>query len=394
MKIAHVVSDFVSTNYYSEHYLAINQEKEGENTVIITSDIVRTEGQRYKKRGSFVEGNFKVHRIKTYLNYTGFHLTSIREVDKVLSIFAPDIVHLQGIFNPLSLMIILLKNKYKYKVVADVITGKIVAHGFELFYKLFMLKVCLLLFNNTIHNNIALFFAISKRAREWIISNLKIEPQKIVFVPLCTDTTLFQYNEAKRKEIRSKLNIRQNEFVFIFTGKMLPNKQIDILLYSISLLKKENIEFKLLLLGGAPIDYQQKLLNIIKNEKLREKIIFHPFVSRHELPHYFSAADAAVWPGGPSISIIDAISTSLPVILVESDWTKHILRNTGLSFKPNDIMGLFHCLKTIYYEKDMHNKFRGNCRELAEEQFDCKRISQKYLKLYKLVCGDSIFENK
>lgn len=150
----------------------------------------------------------------------------------------------------------------------------------------------------------------------------KIEPGKACFLPNCIDTNLFRpilfFNE-KLTYYQKKYNLKDTDFVIIFTGRMSEEKGADKLLEAMPLLPKK---VKCLVVGsllaGANIStpYQAKL-HALAN-KLGERVIFTGYIDQKELPYLYNLADVAVlpsmWDEPAGLTIIEAMACKTPVI--------------------------------------------------------------------------------
>ena len=127
-------------------------------------------------------------------------------------------------------------------------------------------------------------------------------------------------SKEENVELKRKLNIPQNDYVIIFTGRIVKEKGIKELLKAFELVKTKNVT--LLVIGSANFGsktntpYEQEISKLIKESS--KNIVFTGFVHQTQLYRYYSIADVAVMPSmfedpAPLVSI-ETQATGTPLI--------------------------------------------------------------------------------
>ena len=283
---------------------------------------------------------------------------------------------------------LLYANEYNYKIVADVITGKTLSLGLSLAFKTVILKIYRSTILSPLLRKVDCFFVNSEAALDLVINNLHISKKRIIFIPLGADNELFRFNLQKRKKAREYLQLNHQDIVAIYTGKLLPHKGVDLLLYASAPIIKTYKNFKVLIVGKGSKEYEKYLKKLIDQLDIGSNVVFHDWVHRTELPNFFNAADFAVWPAHHSISIIEAMSTGLPVIIPKSKWTSHLLKyNNGLTFSQGNIVELHNCIKFMLINSELRERMGMRSRELVDKELNWKIIAKKYLRIYDIILG-------
>ena len=122
-----------------------------------------------------------------------------------------------------------------------------------------------------------------------------------------------------------------------------------------------------------------KLKQEIEAKKLEAKFAWHEAVPNEQLYKIYSAGDVAVWPYGASISMREAMSCGLPIIIGEgSKVTELIEYKNGLTYREEDVSDL-----TQQMEKLLDNRLRSemsrNSRKLIEDRFSWRIIAQQFI---------------
>jgi glycosyltransferase involved in cell wall biosynthesis len=382
LRIAHVIDYFMPESGFAEYYVVKKLQELGHDVCVITSDLSKISQIKHKPGQSAEEG-IQVFRIKSYFKSFSTILVSINDFEKTLSNFAPDIVHIYWVGSPLALATAFYKQKYKYKIVSETITGKVMARGFDLAVKKVFFEAYKKVIWPFMFSKIDGFRSISKASTDWMKSELKVDPSELTNLPHGSDTDLFYYRPDGRIKIRNQLNLKKNDVVAIYTGKMLPHKKLDILLLSTADLLQNHHNYKIIFVGKGPPEYIKYINKIITEHKIKDNIIFCNWVHRTELPNYYSAADFAVWPGHHSISIIEAISTKLPVIIPISDWLNHFVKNeNGFKYSEGNISELTHYMTILFTNSELRRQMGENSQKLVEKEYNWLNIVNNYIKMY------------
>lgn len=388
MKILHITDFFLPERGYIEYYLAKKQLEIGHDVCIITSDRRQPSTRSHKESGSLVqlEDGLNVFRLPSVIELSGDVFVSMNEFKKCLVYFSPDVVHVYSALSPLGFASARYKHTIGYKTVANVISGMVIAEGLVLAIKKALLKMYVKTVWPYVSDRIDCFVAYAKAAIDWMQNEVSINPSRIRFVPLGADSDLFCFNPDKRLAVRGKLGFDDDDVVAIYTGKLLPFKRLDTLLYASAPLIRASDNFRILFVGEGSNRYVKYLKLITNNLNIGSSVIFHSAVHRTELPSFYSAADFAVWPGHHSISIIEAMSTGLPVIIPKSEWIHHLLEfKNGFSFPEGDVAELRERIGILLDNVELRREMGKRSRELVEQELNWNRIAEEYLKIYNSV---------
>ena len=182
----------------------------------------------------------------------------------------------------------------------------------------------------------------------------------MVYSPYSVDDKLLESQICmfKRKECRSWLGFTENQFIFLFSGKMIPRKNPLLLAEAVQRLpSKERIG--LILLGDGP---QKKTVASWLNPILGSRLIMPGFVNQSELGRYFSASDAFVLPSSYEtwgLVVNEAMQFGLPVIVSNQVGCRlDLVREgeTGFVFQSGDAVSLATYMQRMMGDPD---KARG-----------------------------------
>jgi glycosyltransferase involved in cell wall biosynthesis len=396
VKIAHVVCYFQPRIGYQEFYLAKEQQKMGHDVCVVTSDryaplpdfsgtMGKILGQRYVGHGVFDEEGLRVVRLPMLLEFASDN--ALLGLKSALADFSPDVVHAHGVSAPTTLLTIICKVFLHYKVVVDCHMDYSLESKSKvrrtIFYLLSRNPVC-----RWILSKADGYIAVAQSAKLWLSREWGIPDDKIQVIPLGADTAVFFPSSVKREMMRKRLGVGKRDILIVYAGKLVPEKDIEILLWASALLSQAHRNTKLLIIGDGPREYVDELRQVISRCKMRQNVFFHPFQHRTVLPDYYNAGDIGVWPGMPSITIVEAMATGLPIIIPRGNDSlspglhHYIEYRNGLEFRRGNIGELAEHLKTLVVDENLRRTMAMRSRQLVKEKLDWTAITLETLDYY------------
>lgn len=187
----------------------------------------------------------------------------------------------------------------------------------------------------------------------------------------------FSFDQETRQRLRDEHNVKEDEFVFLYVGRLKKEKGIPELIHGFTAIKTEK-RIKLFIIGSD----EENLAHLFENHSNIEYIGFKTNISE-----YYSFADTLCLPShreGFGNVIIEAAACNLPAI------ASNIY---GLCDAVEDgYSGLLHDVKnensiTSSMEKMVNNeidlnKMRKDARMRVEEIFDEKHLLKEFLAFY------------
>lgn len=203
------------------------------------------------------------------------------------------------------------------------------------------------------------------------------------------DTSFFNpelFSSEEKKSLKPKLGINQNDFVFIFVGRLVSDKGINELVESFDKLCLSHKNVKLLLVGPFeddldPLNASTKLL--IKSNK---KIISVGY--QNDVRPYFSISDALVFPsyreGFPNV-VMQAGAMGLPSIVSNINGCNEIIKNgyNGLVVPTKDVKSLHNAMFRIFQDRQLYLNCSVKSRLVIVNNFEQKLFWKNLLRQYK-----------
>ncbi len=149
------------------------------------------------------------------------------------------------------------------------------------------------------------YFGCSKKAGEWLFGKKIVKQQNFKVIPNAIDYELFKPNINMRDEIRSMLNVSEDELVLGHVGRFTHQKNHEFLIEIFKSVLQSNPKAKLLLVGEGEL--QESIKKRVNELEIEEKVIFAGF--QKNVNEYMQAMDVFVFPSkfeGLGIVLIEA----------------------------------------------------------------------------------------
>ena len=191
------------------------------------------------------------------------------------------------------------------------------------------------------------------------------------------------YSPQNCRQLRDSLNILQNDFVFIFIGRMVRDKGINELVMAFKNLNNPN--FKLLLVGPLEKEHDPLLpetLFLIDNMK---NIIAVGF--QKDVRPYLAISNVLVFPsyreGFPNV-VMQAGAMELPSIVTDINGSNEIIINNenGMIIPVKNVLILQNAMAKIYNDFDYRTKLKKNSRKMIAERYQQHVVLEALLKEY------------
>ena len=199
------------------------------------------------------------------------------------------------------------------------------------------------------------------RWEEAYLEELGIAKNKLVYIPNGIAKEFFSIPIKKGKDI-------------LFLGRISPVKNLEVLIKALAIVKIENSNVKLRIIGPAELEYKQKLMGLIKSLDLCKNVIFLPAV--FDIKKKIEEIDKArifILPSkreAMPISLIEAMARARIVISSNNKGSAEVIQNkkTGFLYPKEDPAKL---AKIIEYCLDLRNK--KNLDKIGKNARECSK---------------------
>ena len=230
------------------------------------------------------------------------------------------------------------------------------------------------------------FIGVSNFSVKGITSKYNIKEENVKILKNCT-TEDFSSNISNSDKInlRNKLNIKEDDFVILFVGRLVEKKGIGQLITAIKNIK--NSKIKLLILGSnfsaesAETDFTKKLKKMIQG--CEDRIIFTGHVAHNEIYKYYQIANIqvipSIWEESAGLVAIEGMTTGLPIIATISGGMVEYLDE--------------NCAEFVDKEKNLEKKLENAILNLYDDKEKCKKMSMAGKEKAKLYSSQKYYED-
>lgn len=186
------------------------------------------------------------------------------------------------------------------------------------------------------------------------------------------------------KNIREELGFQPDDLIVGFIARLTLQKAPLDFIKSILLAHKELPALKALIVGEG--DQQEEMQAFIQAQNARSYIITTPF--RQDVPDLLHAIDIFCLPSlweGLSISLLEAMAMKKALVVTPTDGTRELITHerNGLIAPFSSPEKLALCYIQYARHPELMDKYAFVNRQIIEQRFDCRRVSEKVTELYK-----------
>lgn len=299
-------------------------------------------------------------------------------LDKILTDFTPDIIHLQNHFS-LNKAMIRANRKYGLPLIA---TNHFMSENLTSFLNS---KAIIKVFDKWLwrgfsktFNKVSVITAPSETAANMIRPRLNVS-----VVTITNGINLNKYcSGIDSKFIRVKYAIPDRP-ILLYVGRLDPEKNIDEILRAIALqARSTNFCF---VIAGKGIR-RNALERLSKKLKISDRVIFTGYVPDEDLVNLYQCSRCFIMASIAelqSLATLEAMATGLPVIAARAGALPELVRENenGYLFSPGDIVQLAQCIQSVFTNHALHSKMSVSSLTYASEHNIAETVD-KYSKLY------------
>ena len=250
----------------------------------------------------------------------------------------------------------------------------------------------------------------SKGLEKFILENIYVKKEKVKVIANGSsngiDTSHFnpdKYTQKQNQALREQLGIQEQDFVFIFVGRLVGDKGINELVRAFTAINEQSLvtsyslpvtNSKLLLVGPFENEldplHKETLVTIDQNPN----IIAVGF--QEDVRPYYAISNALAFPsyreGFPNV-VMQAGAMGLPSIVSDINGCNEIIEEgiNGLFIPPKDSMALQNAMISLLEDKNVYKNLKNNARQMITSRYEQKLVWEALLSEYQdLLVGSKI----
>jgi len=215
----------------------------------------------------------------------------------------------------------------------------------------------------------------------------QLNSRKSVVVPVGTDISFVEEAVGKARVSRKELDLNDNDVVLITVNRLAADKGVDKIVLALENIAKEVPRIKLIIVGAG---YQEEEINnIIKQKNLGAYVRHIRNIPEDELYQYYNISDVYVsafsYPGS-SISTLEAMACSLPVITTAQPWLIKKEQN-GIFIDDNSSESIQKAVLRLVKQRKLTEQ--GKISKEIVQDYDWEKIAENAAQQYeKIVTGE------
>lgn len=203
------------------------------------------------------------------------------------------------------------------------------------------------------------------------------------------DTSHFDpslFSELQISTLKKQFNIGEDDFVFIFVGRLVSDKGINELVESFKQIQALFKHVKLVLVGPLESELDPLLPKTLLEIETNKAIVFVDY--QHDVRPYFAIANVLVFPsyreGFPNV-VMQAGSMGLPSIVSNINGCNEIIIENlnGIIIPVKNSNAIFNAMKILMDDLDLYKKLKDNSRKRIVENYEQKVVWKAILEEYK-----------
>lgn len=193
------------------------------------------------------------------------------------------------------------------------------------------------------------------------------------------------YSEQDINTLKKQLNIKDNEFIFTFVGRLVTDKGINELVSAFDIFSKQHKDSKLVLVGWRENDLDPllpKTEEALKNNKHIIQVGYQP-----DVRPYFAISQALVFPsyreGFPNV-VLQAGAMNIPSIVTNINGCNEIIKHgeNGLIIPTHDAQAIVDAMCYLKENPEIHRIMSTNSRKIIASNYRHTYIWNELLKEY------------
>ncbi len=220
--------------------------------------------------------------------------------------------------------------------------------------------------------------------------------EKVHLIPASINFDNFVY-----KNIRTGLNLPSGHKLILYLGRIFPDRGLDLLIESFSMLKDEDIT---LVLRGISTDKSMNILKLlIHKHNVDNRVIILPEMPYSLIPSLIYSCDICVDPFARQgveefqvgLKILEYMAAGKPVLAIDVQGNRQIIEHgyNGLLSKP-DIKEFSSCMSLLVDDASLSHSLGNNARNTIASNYSSKSVAAMFEELLNTIISKDKSKSK
>lgn len=210
----------------------------------------------------------------------------------------------------------------------------------------------------------------------------KLHRREVILIPNGVD--IDKFSTLSREEARRKFNIKDNERMLIFVGRLTPIKGVKFLIEAMALIRQQHPEARLLIVGDG--EERQNLEELAEKLNLKKWVSFLGQIPSERIPEYMVASDIFVLPSlseGFPLTILEAMASGLPIVTTRVRGLPEIVKDSenGFLVEPQNPGQIADKVLLVLNDDDLRERMAKNNWQRAK-QYSWQNVAKSLEEIY------------
>lgn len=219
--------------------------------------------------------------------------------------------------------------------------------------------------------------------KEKLMKILGINNEKINVIPV--NSNLSKFKNINRESIRKKYLGGRFDKILLFSGRLVPQKDIPTLLKAFQVINQARNSTLLLIIGSG---IQEKfLMNLAKELTIQDNVVFTGSIEHGKIPEYLAASDVYTISSifeGTCIAMAEAMASGRPVVTTKFAGAFDLIVNgeTGFIVEQKDYKAFADKVLYLLDNPEAARIMGEKAKKKAEELFSSNQNIDKVIKMW------------
>lgn len=227
----------------------------------------------------------------------------------------------------------------------------------------------------------------TKKTHDLFKEKYKVK-RDVHIIPSGIDVTRF-YKEnvdlLSIKSLKKELNIKKDDFVILFVGRIAKEKNIDFLIKNLKAILKKVPKARMIIVGDGPD--MNELALLVRENKLDKHVTFTGKVSWSEIPKYYQLANVFVTASKTEtqgLTVIEAMAAEKPVVAIKDESFELVMKDKqdGLFFETKEE---YQRLIIELYNNPSYAKMIAKQARITANAYNPEVYAKRVLEVYESV---------
>lgn len=373
MKVLHIIDRFNPTLGQEINFIAKNKNADID-LIILTSTSLKT--WNIKNHHEVKEADldyYKTNEVSIIRQEVFFEIGEklwLKGIIKTIENLKPEVVYVHGIEYITFIRIILwhaFNQPLGYRLYTDTHSLFQFTKG-SIFRSIYysLLKALIIPLVNKL--NVIAFYT-AEENKDLLQKFYKVKPTLIKSFIIGADLTTFKFDENERLKKRQQYQIKNEELLIVFSGRLCVQKGPHLILEAFNKIKYQLTKpISLLFIGFHDDAYIDNVMKPLVDSSIR--VFIEMAQPSKLLPGYFSAADFAVFPLESTLSSLECQACRLPVIMEDNATNNQRAKMGGLLYEKGNPKDMADKILRLINDSDLRYRLSEAGYTYVSQNYD------------------------